>query len=558
MRKLLFFSLLFFIISNSYSQSYKKVHFRPPLNGKLKVSGNFCEFRTNHFHAGLDLRTKGKNQPVYAIANGYISRIKISPFGYGNALYITHKNGYISVYAHLNYFEPKIQKWIRHRQIKLQRFHVDIQIDSNMFPVKKGEIIAYSGNSGRSFGPHLHFEIRNLKEEPLNPQLFHFNILDTKAPKITKIAVYPADNKSYVNGHNYSRAFAIKHGKINSQITVHGNIYFGIEAFDYLDNTTSTNAIYSTKLFVDGKLIYFSEFDKFSYENNRDINSMIDYRRRKIKGWKIQRCFVDPNNELYHYKVDKDKGIVKFQDDKRHKIKFIVSDIYNNKKSLQFYIQSTSKQKYFIQKKYTKILKYDTINTFRSKGIRIFFPEKSLFNNVPFYFFRSKGNKYSPIYHAGNEFYPLKKAIILSLSIFNVPKKLKTKAVVCNLDFNGRKKYLTGKIKNNYLTVKTFNLGKYYIDVDTVAPKITPYNISQGKNMSRYRSIKIKISDNMSGIKSWKTFVNGSWVLSSYDAKNKMISYYFDKKTHAGKNNFHILVSDKSNNYSSYKIFFYR
>jgi len=373
--------------------------FHQPIKGELKVTGTFCEFRSNHFHGGLDLRVP-VGSPVYAIADGYISRINVSTGGYGNALYVTHYNGYISVYGHLNRFTSKIKNWFTEKQVQSQTYALDLELDSNIFPVKKGEIIAYSGNSGYSFGPHLHFEIRNLKDEPLNPQAFNYYIKDTKAPEITKIAIYPTSNDSYVNNHNYSTVLPVKNNKISSKIYVHGNIYFGIEAFDYLNLVSSRNIYYSTKLYVDGELIYHSQFDKFSYPNGRDINSMIDYKRRKLKGWRIQKCYVEPNNELYHYKKVTNNGIINFSDDNTHKIKFVVSDIYGNKTTINFSVTSISKKKAFQkEKEYSKLLKHDTVNHFKAAGIELFFPKKSLFNDLPFLFYTSAGNKYSPTYH---------------------------------------------------------------------------------------------------------------------------------------------------------------
>ena len=299
-KKILLLGLLIFLNISNYSQKIDKKHFRQPIGGTLLVSGNFCEFRTNHFHAGLDFRTGTIGKPVYAPADGYISRINVSGGGYGNALYITHYNGYKTVYGHLNRFSPEIQKWFYEKQQSTCEFRLDLELDSNIFPVKKGQIVAYTGNTGRSGGPHLHFEIRNLNDEPLNPQLFGFRIKDTKPPEIKRIAIYPADDFAYIDNSHNSVVIPVEYGKINRTPVVHGNIYFGIEAFDYLNDVSSRNAIYSTQLYVDNKLIYYSRFDSISYEHTRDINSMVDYKRRKIKGYRIQRCYVEPNNESFH------------------------------------------------------------------------------------------------------------------------------------------------------------------------------------------------------------------------------------------------------------------
>lgn len=555
MNKFLFFFLSFFLQQPS---TIGQVEFHQPLGGQLKVTGTFCEFRSNHFHGGLDFRTP-VGAPVYAIADGYISRINVSTGGYGNALYITHYNGYKSVYGHLNRFIPNITTWFTEKQVQSQCFALDLELDSNIFPVKKGDIIAYSGNTGYSFGPHLHFEIRNLKDEPLNPQAFNYYIKDTKAPRISKIAVYPAKSDSYVNNHNYSSVFAVKYGKISNKIYVHGDVYFGIEAFDYLNLVSSRNIYYSTKLYVDDELIYFSQFDKFSYPNGRDINSMVDYKRRKLKGWRIQKCYVEPNNELFHYKNVINNGIVNFSDDKTHRIKFVVSDMYGNKSSINFTVISVSKKKAFQkEKEYSKILKYDTENEFKAPGIELFFPKKSLFNNVAFLFFTSVGNKFSPIFHIGSEFTPLKKHMVISLSTTGVPEKYKDKSIICYIDYKKEKDYIKGNLEDDYLSASVKEFGKYFVDVDIIPPKIIPVNISLNKTMLRYGEIKIKMFDDKSGINNWAIFINDEWVLSSYSSKNKILTYKFDDKTKKGKNKFLLIVSDNVRNYSTYKTYFYR
>ncbi len=547
------------LIINLLAQHIEKNYFRQPLGGTLLVSGNFGEFRTNHFHAGLDFRTGTIGKPVYAPADGYVSRINVSGGGYGNALYLTHPHGYKTVYGHLTRFAPEIQQWFRQKQEETSEFRLDLELDSSIFPVKKGQIIAYTGNTGRSGGPHLHFEIRNLNDEPLNPQLFGFRIRDTKPPEIKKIAVYPADDFAYVNNSHNSLVIPVEYGNINKSIIVHGNIYFGIEAFDYLNDVGSRNAIYSTKLFIDGKLIYYSRFDSISYENTRDINSMVDYKRRKLKGYRIQRCYVEPNNELFHYQTVVDNGVVNFNDNALHEVKFIVKDVYGNATSLKFNVQSTTRRKNFgIKHDSTYFFRYDTINIYNEPGIEVFLPEKSLFDNIFFNFYTTTGNEYSPVYHINSEFVPLKNYIIVSINITSVPEKYRDKTVICRKDYEGDISCYTGSIDNNYLSIFTRSFGNYYIDIDSTAPYIRPINIANGRNMASKSRINIKITDDLSGINDFAGFVNGQWVLFTYDAKRDLLSYRFDEKTKKGKNTLKLLVCDAVGNIATYSVVFYR
>ncbi len=549
-KSILLFIFIQILVSTNFAQ-VRKVNFYPPLKGKLLISGNFCEFRPNHFHAGLDFKTQGENRRIYAVADGYVSRIKVSGDGYGNALYITHPQlGYKTLYGHLNAYCPELQEKVREIQKELHSFAFDMEFDSNFFPVKKGQLVAYSGNTGRSFGAHLHFELRNLDDEPINPQLFNFKIKDTRPPEIKRIAIYPADTDSYVNGKNKPVYYNVQNGKVNGIPTVHGNIYFGVEAYDYLDDYHSRNAYYSTKIFVDGKLLYYSKFDSISYLHNRDINSMVDYPKRLVKGWRIQRTLVEPNNQLYHYVNVKNHGIFKFNDKLQHKIKFIINDVYGNSTSLTINIKSTSTPKKFKQQTYKKILEYNKVNIFKQAGIEIYFPENSLFDNVYFNFHTSEGNKYSPVYHIGNEYIPLKEPAILSLNIALVPEKYKPKAVICYKNYKNKIKVYTGTVSNNFLSVFIKNFGRYYVDIDTIPPNI--------KLIKKDGILKFKVIDDLSGLLDYKGFINNQPAIFAYDAKNNLIYYKFDDLTQKGKNTAALLVTDAVGNTSVMKIVFYR
>jgi len=539
-RKFFAFIILVNILSFSVAQNYNKIPLYPPLKDKLLVSGNFAEFRTNHFHAGLDLRTGTINHPVYAVADGYVSRIKVSGDGYGYALYLTIPEYKLKIlYGHLNKYCPALQKKVRDFQNRIQEFQFDMEFDSSFFPVKRGQLIAYSGNTGRSFGPHLHFEIRNLNDEPINPQLFNFRIKDTKPPEIRRIAIYPADNSSYVNYSNKPKYYQVAGSRLEETPTLHGRIYFGVEGFDYLDDVGSRNAYYSTKVYVDNQLIYHSQFDSISYLHNRDINSMVDYPQRINKGWRIQRCYVEPNNELYHYKEVKNQGIFEFNDANMHSVKIILSDIYGNSKTFNFNVKSSTYQKTFPSNLNYTLLRYDTVNTFKAMGIEIYFPKKSLFDNVRFQYWTSYGNEYSPLFHIGDDEIPIKEPIILSLNISLIPENLKQKTVICRITKKG-KEAITGIVRDNLITSYVQYFGNYYLDVDTTAPKI--------QLLSKSRVLKFKVTDDLSGIADWAGFINGQWAIFAYDAKNDLIYYYFDDKVKKGTNKAVLLVKDKVGN----------
>ena len=378
---LLLFVLLF--QTQIFAQKlYPKDYFLSPLDIPLLLSANFAELRSNHFHGGLDFKTQGvEGKNIYAVADGYVSRIRISPTGYGNALYITHQNGYTTVYGHLKSFRKDIRDDVRKAQYDSTRYVIDYYPDSSKFVVKKGEIVALSGNTGSSGGPHLHFEIRDKNSEiQFNPLFFNFNVVDNVKPTIYSLKIYPIDYRSLINEKNAEIILPViknENGYSISSTTpiqLSGNIGFAVSTNDFLNNSSNKCGIYSIELQQNNKYIYSFKLDEISLKNTKYINAHMDYVEHENKSKDFHKAFRLPNNRLEIYSdTIVNNGIINFNNDSIHKIKIIVKDVYQNASVLSFDIKS--------KQNFTKIVQKRSPNyklTMKS-GVEIIFKDRKYF-----------------------------------------------------------------------------------------------------------------------------------------------------------------------------------
>ncbi len=546
-------------------------YFRSPLSIPIISSGSFGEIRSDHFHSGIDYKTQGtEGISVYAVADGFVSRIKISPSGYGNALYITHPNGYVSVYAHLKNFNNSIDYYAKQEQYKIESFAIDLAPDSNKLKVKKGDLIAFSGNSGRSFGAHLHFELREeLSENPINPYLNGFKIKDNTPPVVKSIKIYPIGEGSSVN--NSIEPFTLEvfgtgnKYSINksSNITVFGNIAFGIEAYDLAEGATNNKGIYSIELLVDS-ISYFSlKLDKMDFNENRYINDLIDYKEFVKNKKKVIQSKKAINNNLNNlYNIIKNNGIIKFDDNKTHTITYILKDEKQNTSKLSFKIDCSYKTN--VQEYKNNNLFTDTIYCYKPKRIEkeniiLDFPINSIFDSLFFNFSQANSPLYntSPIYNIHDSYTPILNAYTISIKIDSLSIKNYEKSVIVKINEKNEKKPIISKWENGYVNAKSFEFGSFTVLIDSIPPIIKPINISNNKNMLEEEAIIIKITDNLSGIATYKGTINGKWVLMEYDEKKNLLKYYFNNnKTKKGDNILELQVKDQKNNQSTYKVVF--
>ncbi len=557
-------AILIFLFSQIFSQTYDKNYFRSPVNIPVRLAGNFGEIRSNHFHSGIDIKVPFVGAKLYAAADGYVSRIRKSAGGYGNALYITHPNGLRTVYGHMQKFTDEIEKYTEQYQYKQKKFEVTIYPDTGKFKVKKGDLIGYAGNSGYSYGPHLHFEIREAENDiPLNPELFNFKITDNVKPKIFLAEIVPLDKNSSVNGKFTKQELKVfyKNGRyyIPKIIETRGKVGIAVKAHDYMNYVRNTQGIYSAKMYVDDTLYFSYKLDKFSFYETRYINSFIDYAERQLTKRNFQRLWKEPGNKLSIYKTIINSGVLNFDDNKIHKIKIILADCFGNKSYL--YLKVRGNKPDINLPENSDMFFYGRDNYFIKPDFRAIIKNGTLYKNTDINFkkYTSSGELYSDIYELNSYLIPAHENIFYAIKPKKLPKKLIGKALLVNIDKNGKFHPLEGTFINGFISGKCKCFGKFAVAVDTTAPYVKLKKVNKENNYENHKKISFIIKDELSGIKNYEVTIDNKLIIFSYDKKSDKISYVFDN--HVTYNRFHKLkltVTDKKNNKSVFNLTFFK
>lgn len=537
---------------------YPKDYFRPPLDVPMQLSGNFGELRPNHFHAGFDLKTNQKEGlNVYAIADGYVSRIKISTFGNGKCIYITHPNGYTSVYGHLQTTVGPIQDYVKKTHYKEKAYEIEMLLKPDELPVTKGQLIALSGNTGSSEGPHLHFEIRDTKTEfVINPIFFGFdqNIKDTKKPTLSSLYVYPLYNAT-VNQSKQPLLVNMTLQKdgtyLAAKVKTNGKIGFGINASDTDDVSFNKNGVFNVSTFLNGNQNYNYQFNTYSFDEMRYINAFIDYPRYKKTSQRVQKLFMKTPFALSIIKTDSLRGIISAVPNLTSNYRIEVSDYFGNSNSItvpiEYDLETPLVPAEAVTSKY--FVRYNKDSNFEKDNMSVFFPAGTFYDDFNLNF-DVKNNKI----YIHDDTVPVHSNFTITIKDTVYPESLKDKLYIGKgTSYNGTLR------KGDIFTAKAKILGTYGLVLDTIAPVIKIAKPVEGKWISDQKKIEFTISDSLSGIKSYNGYLNGSWVLFEYENKNRKITHIFDDQyLTEGENFLKIEVVDNVGNSTIFETHFFR
>ena len=564
-------NLIILFLLYSYVGLGQERYYTDPVKIPILLSGTFAELRSNHFHSGIDIKTQGQTGfPVYSVADGFISRIVVSPTGYGRALYISHPNGTTSVYGHLESFREDIQEFVKTHQYNQKSFRVDIQLLPGRFQLKKNEQIALTGNSGSSGGPHLHFEIRDTRSEyPLNPLKNNFSIKDNIPPKIFSLMVVPLNDTSHVNYETKRRTYPVVyydgkyHIKNNPTVPVYGEIGFALKTYDYLNGTWNKCGVNDIQLTVDDELYFSYSNNEFSFDESRYINSFILYDEFiNHKSWYV-KTWIEPGNQLSVYPYSNSNGILNANKNGNHSIRIELKDSYNNKSVMKFDVKTVPKKIIPSVQQPSKEFSYDVKNYFHTDECKLTIPKGSLYKNLQFNYHKMSNppGYYSDIHVIHKSTVPLHKHAELKIKSKNLPNDLQDKALIVLVDdISGEPVPAGGTFSDGWLTAKIRSFGQYAVKIDTLPPVIKPLSIINSTTLNESTRIRFRIEDDLSGINTIEGKIDGQWALFEYDAKYKLITHYFDAERFElnKKHYLRLSVTDYKGNNALYEATFWK
>ena len=499
-------------------------HFGVPFDFPLYLSGNFGELRSNHFHGGLDFKTQGVvGKPLLAIADGYISKVTVTPGGYGNALYLTHDNGYTSVHGHLDRFLPEIAELVHKKQYDEQAFAVTLEFAPDEFRFRQGEVVAYAGNTGYSFGPHLHMEIRETAtNEPIDPlQFYKDKITDNIAPRATRIMVYGCVNTS-ISQSSLSTPITLRPQQLrDTPLLAWGRISTAISANDYMNGTHNNYGVRYVRLYVDDRLVSSSDVGRFSFDENRLINSWTDYAEQRTTGRWYMRASIAENNDLRMLRADDNRGWVTIDEERDYHFRYELEDLYGNRSTYRFVVRGKRMEIPSRLPNYYYLMDASRDSRFYAQGFELWMPQGTLFDDVELdYHVLPSESDQAPIYQLTTTRIPLRRAAEITLPTHKSESVDGSKLYVARVD-GKRRTYCGGTYRYGRITANVTELGSYTVCADTVAPRITPIGSTSWRKQGQ---IVCRIADGETGIRDYRGTIDGRWVLFKYSSKNARLT----------------------------------
>lgn len=526
----------------------QEVDFHPPIDAPFNLSGTFGEFRSR-FHTGIDFKG-GEGINIFSIEDGYISRIEVSPSGYGKVVYITHPNGYSSVYAHLSRFSPDIERYIKSEQYRSKSYTVKKFPKKDQIQVKRGELLGYSGNTGRSFGAHLHFEIRDTNsQDALNPLMFNYTYEDLERPIIRGLYTINENNTlirdlpkririSKTNDSTY----------VADNIIFNGDIGFGIDIYDIqYKNLFNRNGVYKVELLIDSIQKFSYSMDRIKFSENHYKKLMYDYLSLVKNNRRVLKVYIPPRSNLSFLKTNDFNGIIKSNEIINSKVNIKVTDWNNNSSYLEF-----------------KIISADTLKSNKPlNGIEILTNQKYVINKGESVVEINKNTFYEDVLlnitskddtiDLGDEITPFRSSIKLKIPIDKNIDSLSLSQTFIGKIVNNKINYISSKINDSYITANTSSLGRYIISRDSILPEIRPINFKNKSNVKSNKTLRLRIKDDKSGIKNYKAYINGKWALFEYEPKQNLIFHDLsDSVIEDGENDLLIEFEDGVGNKQTY------
>lgn len=552
--------LIFTSIFLSYPQQY-----RNPLTIPPALSGNFGELRNNHFHSGIDFKTQQVvDKPIVAIEDGYVSRISISPGGYGLALYIDHPStGHTSVYAHLNSFSKEIEEWVREQQYLQERFSVTLYPEAGRLPVKKGQQVALSGNTGGSGGPHLHFEIRDShSEEPLDALEFLADIPDTRKPDIRGITFYPIVEKGVVNGSTQPVRLNISKDKAGNPLVLGKNIEawgwigLGVKAYDRMDGQNNVYGVKHIRLFVDDRQVFSSSMNRFSFSDTRMLNSFVDFEEWRRRSSFFMKSFIEPGNKLSLYNAE-NNGYIDIDEEKPYHLRYELEDHYGNRLTYNFTVNG-KRQPIPERPECDNWMAWNLYNSYMSIGFQLQIQKGNLYDDICFSYSATRSQShYSDLHKVNNTPVPLHDRATIWIGMHTDTLINKNNYGIVRVNGNGSESWMGGEYVRGGMTVAIRELGdRYAISADSIAPVIIPIEPASWVNQKR---IRIRLTDDKSGVASFRGEINGKFVLFTHDSKSSVYTYRFDdsRLTKGQQQVFTFTTVDGAGNKSDYMYSFF-